>query len=66
MDVNAVNNSNCLVYHSQREGKVLNNSIMTVTCTSEPVRVIVSCSEPKSVVNVSEIAICPDSTKTNY
>lgn len=33
MDVNAVINSNCLVYHSQREGKVLNNSIMTVTCT---------------------------------
>ena len=35
MDVNAVINTNCLVYHSQREGKVLNNSVhvMTVTCT---------------------------------
>ena len=33
MDVNTVINLNCLVYHSQREGKLLNNSIMTVTCT---------------------------------
>ena len=33
MDVNAVINSNCLLYHSQWEGKVLNNSIMIVTCT---------------------------------
>ena len=56
MDVNAVINSNCLVHHSQREGKVLNNSIMTVTIP-EPVRVIVSCFDPKSLVNVSEIAM---------
>ena len=59
MDVNAVINSHCLVYHSQREGKVLNNSIMTVTYPA-PVRVIVSSFdliEPKSLVNVSEIAM---------